>query len=265
MPEGHTVHRTAIEFRKHFVGQPISVSSPQGRFAASAAELSGQNLESATAIGKQLFLGFEAGTMVRVHLGIYGKWRFESFEGTPPNPIGQVRARFLSSARLADLRGPTACELLHQEQVRVALEEAGPDPLGVEIHTDALRFVSNVRKSRSSIALLLMNQKVISGVGNVYRAELLFRANLNPHRRGCDLSQDELLAMWDDAVRLMKVGVKKGVMITRDELLVGRVPVKSERNFVYQRTGEPCRVCGEKIIQELLAARKLYWCPSCQR
>lgn len=264
MPEGHTVHRTAIEFRKHFVGHPIQVSSPQGRFAAAGRQLSGQVLRSAHAVGKQLFLEFEGGLVVRIHLGIYGKWRFENYEDQPPAPIGQVRARFVAPKRFADLRGPTACELLHPEQAVEVIAQAGPDPLGGDLNTDCARFVQNVRRSRSAIALLLMNQKVISGVGNVYRAELLFRAKINPHRRGCDLSEWQLVAIWEDAVRLMRVGVKKGVMVTRDEHLTGRLPLKAERNFVYKRTGLACRVCGELIAQELLASRKLYWCPRCQ-
>jgi endonuclease-8 len=109
-----------------------------------------------------------------------------------------------------------------------------------------------------------MNQAVISGIGNVYRAELLFRAGLNPKTPGEKISESALLAIWDDAVKLMRIGVKKGVMLTRDDHLSGTVLVK-DRYFVYKREGLLCRVCNKKVVVEEFLARKLYWCPKCQR
>jgi formamidopyrimidine-DNA glycosylase len=109
-----------------------------------------------------------------------------------------------------------------------------------------------------------MNQEAISGIGNVYRAELLFRAGINPYRPANQLTREELDALWQDSVKLLKVGVKKGVMITRDELLT-KNPTKSERNFVYKREGLNCRVCKTHVAIEIMATRKLYFCPSCQR
>lgn len=265
MPEGHSVHRTAIEFRKHFVGHPVEVTSPQGRFSSAGQQISGRVMTSALAIGKQLFLYFETDEVVRIHLGIYGKWRFENFSQKPPEPIGQVRARFMTDQRFADLRGPTACELLDLERASELRALCGPDPLGDDPVVDVNRFVSKVQRSKTAIGLLLMNQQVISGIGNVYRAELLFRAGISPHRAGADLTEAQVVGIWEDAVRLMKVGVKKGVMVTRDEFLTGRLPVKADRNFVYKRAGESCRVCGTSVAIELMATRKLYWCPNCQK
>jgi formamidopyrimidine-DNA glycosylase len=108
-----------------------------------------------------------------------------------------------------------------------------------------------------------MNQDVIAGIGNVYRAEILFRANLDPHRPGNELQSSQVEAIWRDAVDLLKVGVKTGFMITRDELRTKR-PSKAERNFVYKREGLPCRICKTNISIEIMAARKLYFCVSCQ-
>lgn len=264
MPEGHTVHRTALEFTKNFVGQAIAVSSPQGRFQQAGEILSGRKLVNAFAVGKQLFLEFEGDQTVRIHLGIYGKWRFENFEDFPPAPLGQVRARFVAESRFADLRGPTVCELIVGEGVQEVLAQLGPDPLAPNSDRELDRFVAKVQKSRSAIALLLMNQKVISGVGNVYRAELLFRAKLDPFALGVELTREQLVSLWDDAVKLMRVGVKKGVMVTRDEHLSGKLPLKVDRNHVYKREGFPCRICGAEVKMQLLASRKLYWCPGCQ-
>ena len=267
MPEGHTVHRIANEFNRLFRGTEVQLTSPQGRFSAGAAVLSGKKLKQANAVGKQMFLLFENGQTLRIHLGIFGKWGFKTLgEGeAPADPYGEVRARFRNEKAYADLRGPTICEVINPAEVLLVLDRLGPDPLNPD--PDGLerdRFVGRVQKSRSSIGLLLMNQAVISGIGNVYRAEMLFRAGISPHDLGNRLSTEQLHSLWDDAVALLKVGVKKGVMITRDELFTKR-PTKAERNFVYKREGLPCRVCGTNVSIEIMAARKLYWCTSCQK
>lgn len=265
MPEGHTVHRTANQFNEVFAGNQVTVVSPQGRFDDGAKAVSDKTLIQARAIGKQMFLEFENALTLRIHLGIYGKWKFISHEGVLPEPTGQVRARFSNSNALADLRGPTVCEVISQDEVTLVEQRLGPDPLNANPRGSELeRFITRVRKSKTPIALALMNQDVISGIGNVYRAELLFRAEINPHAPGSDLSPDQLTQIWNDAVRLLRVGVKTGVMITRDELFTRR-PSKDERNFVYKREGLPCRRCGTNISLEILATRKLYWCVSCQR
>lgn len=265
MPEGHTVHRTAGLFRKRFANQQLLVSSPQGRFAQSAQLISGRELVAAEAFGKQLFLHFDNELQLRIHLGIYGKWGFvELADSDVPAPVGQVRARFQNPHWLADLRGPTACEVINETDADRVLARLGPDPLRPDpAGTEGLRFVDRVRASRTSIGQLLMNQAVIAGVGNVYRAELLFRAGINPHAPGNSLGPDELTAVWLDAVKLMRVGVKTGIMITRDEYLTKR-PKITDRYLVYKREGQPCRVCGAEIRIEIMTTRKLYWCPSCQ-
>jgi len=266
MPEGHSVHRTANKLAELFVDSKVKVSSPQGRFAEQASLVSGRKLVESSAIGKQLFLGFDNKLTIRVHLGIYGKW---NFYGVPlskaPEVWGQVRARFGSNSASADLRGPTVCEVVDAEDVLTVLRRLGPDPLRPDPSgKEGLRFISKVRGSAVPIGALLMNQAVISGIGNVYRAELLFRAGLSPHKTVNKLSEQGLLAIWDDAVALMKIGVKTGMMLTREGFLKGRVLV-AERYNVYKREGLPCRSCGKKVKLELFYGRKLYWCNTCQR
>jgi endonuclease-8 len=264
MPEGHTVHRTANQFNKLFAGEPVTVESPQGRFSAGAKSISGQTLTKARAIGKQMFLEFENDLTLRIHLGIYGKWSFSNHSGELPDATGQVRARFNNTKALADLRGPTVCEVISRQEVQAVEQRLGPDPLNINPRGRELeRFIQRVTKSKTPIGLALMNQDVISGIGNVYRAEILFRAGISPHTPGSELSVEQLTHLWNDSVKLLRVGVKTGFMITRDELFTKR-PAKEERNFVYKREGLPCRSCGTNISLELMAARKLYWCVSCQ-
>jgi formamidopyrimidine-DNA glycosylase len=186
----------------------------------------------------------------------------------PPDPIGAVRVRLLTDDTVADLRGPTACEVLTPDQVVVAISKLGPDPLIDSPKIGEERFVTAVRKTSTPIGLLLMDQSVVSGIGNVYRAELLFRARLDPHKPGKDVPEETLRALWKDWTKLLKIGVQTGRMMTMDGLskqkYAAALANREDRHWVYHRTGEPCRVCGTPIVMELVAGRKLYYCPKDQ-
>jgi len=266
MPEGHSIHRVANSFRELFLDSKIKITSPQGRFSDQAKLVSGRALINSKAVGKQLFLGFDNQLSIRIHLGIYGKCNFYKVPLVKaPEPWGQVRARFGSNSAAADLRGPTVCEVIDSENVQNILKRLGPDPLNPDpAGQQALLFVEKASSSNAPIGALLMNQAVISGIGNVYRAELLFRAGINPHLPGKLVPNQQLMGIWQDAVKLMNVGVKKGVMLTRDDFLSGKV-LLADRYFVYKRQGMPCRVCGKKILVKEFFGRKLYFCSSCQK
>jgi endonuclease-8 len=163
------------------------------------------------------------------------------------------------------LRGPTACELVDADRLEDVKSKLGPDPLRPDPNGDGLeRFVAKVAKSSAPIGQLLMNQSVLAGVGNVYRAELLFRAGINPHRPGKNLTREQIAGLWLDAVALMPLGVKTDLMLTREGYLKGR-PKKDVRYYVYKREGLPCRECGTSVVIELMATRKLYYCAQCQK
>lgn len=265
MPEGHTVHRIANNFNEIFAGKTLTIDSPQGRFSASAKLISGQKLKRAWAIGKQMFLDFGNGRTLRIHLGIYGKWRFVNLvKGELPEVQGQVRVRFFTKQHLADLRGPTICEIIEPAELTKLLKRLGPDPLNPDDGSEFERFRENVSSSKTAIGQMLMNQDVISGIGNVYRAEILYRAKINPHKPGNLLKPEEIKELWKDSVRLLELGVKHGVMLTRDGYL-DEDPGKPERHHVYKRNGEACRECGKHIVLEVMSGRKLYFCPKCQK
>ncbi|MDR6970335.1 DNA-formamidopyrimidine glycosylase family protein [Leifsonia shinshuensis] len=183
----------------------------------------------------------------------------------PPEPIGQVRVRLLTDSAVADLRGPTACEVLDPAQVDAVIAKLGPDPQVDASQEAEDRFVSIVRRKPTSIALLLMDQSVVSGIGNVYRAELLFRARQNPHTPGKKVPEETVRALWRDWVHLLRIGVETGQMMTMDDLdeesYRKAMASRDDRHWVYKREGLPCRVCGTNILMEELGGRKLYWCP----
>jgi endonuclease-8 len=173
--------------------------------------------------------------------------------------------RLLTDNTVADLRGPTACEVLTPDLVGAAIAKLGPDPLVDSPKVGEQRFVDAVRKTTTPIGLLLMDQSIVSGIGNVYRAELLFRARMNPHTAGKDVTEAQARALWKDWSKLLKIGVKTGQMLTMDGLgkkaYAAALANREDRHWVYHRTGEPCRVCGTPIVMEMAASRKLYYCP----
>jgi formamidopyrimidine-DNA glycosylase len=171
--------------------------------------------------------------------------------------VGQVRVRLLTPTVVGDLRGPTACEVQTAEQVQATIAKLGPDPLVDDAAAGEERFVTTVRKKGVPIALLLMDQAVVSGIGNVYRAELLFRARQNPFTPGKEVREEVVRALWRDWVHLLGIGYETGLMYTMDDEAGGGVP----EHWVYKRTGEPCLVCGTEIAMQELGGRKLYWCP----
>jgi endonuclease-8 len=187
----------------------------------------------------------------------------------PPEPIGAVRVRLLTDRTVADLRGPTACEVLQPEEVQAVIDKLGPDPLIDSPRHGEDRFTAAVLKKQTPIGLLLMDQSVVSGIGNVYRAELLFRARLDPHTPGKNLPEETVRGLWRDWTKLLEIGVKTGQMMTRDNLdpaeYQAALANRDDRHWVYHRTGLPCRVCGTPIVMELAAGRKLYFCPVDQK
>ncbi|TSD63570.1 Fpg/Nei family DNA glycosylase [Aeromicrobium piscarium] len=266
MPEGHTLHRLAGELTAAFGSRVIASGSPQGRFVG-AAMLDDRTLDHAEAWGKHLFVGFVGvAEQVHVHLGLYGSFRFAP---GVPMVTGQVRWRLSDGSTTADLRGPTACKALTPDEVAVILDRLGPDPLRGDADRDA--FVARVLRSRAAIATLLMDQSVIAGVGNVYRAEVLFRHGIDPLTPGRSLSVLALEAIWADLVLLMREGVRTGRIDTvrpeHEPEAMGRPPRQDDHGgevYVYRRDGQPCWICGEPVLTRVVGARNLFWCPRCQ-
>jgi DNA-formamidopyrimidine glycosylase len=271
MPEGHTLRRLADRLTDGFAGHPVRVSSPQGRFEAEAALLDGTVLERADSAGKHLFVELAGDRVVHGHLGLIGT--FDVVDGPPPVPVGAVRLRLVREGAhpsYADLRGAIVCDLVTPEQAAAVRARLGPDPLRPDADPD--RAWQRIRRSERTVGDLLMDQAVVAGVGNVYRAEVLFRQGIHPLRPGNRLTRKQFRALWDDLVLLMAEGVRTGRIDTvRPEHTpeaMGRDPRKDDHGgevYVYRRHGRPCWVCGSRVRTESLAGRNSFWCPRCQR
>jgi endonuclease VIII len=264
MPEGHTLHRLARQHQRRYGRKQVAVSSPQGRFAAGAAILDGRVLARAEAHGKHLFHHYGPDLVVHVHLGLYGT--FSDVKLPPDEPRGLVRMRIVGPTHFADLRGPTACELITGAEATAIRARLGADPLRADADPD--RAWARISRSRAPLATLLMDQAVIAGVGNVYRAEALFRRGLDPQMPGRALARAQWDALWADLVGMLTDGVRLGRIETlRPEhgpRSRGPVERSARRVYTYRRTGQPCLVCGTPIAHASHLARNLFWCPTCQ-
>ncbi|MHA6511303.1 Fpg/Nei family DNA glycosylase [Tessaracoccus sp. Z1128] len=264
MPEGHVIHRLAGALTDTFGGRPVSVSSPQGRF--DAAGLDGAVLDRGEAVGKHLFIDFATGDVVHIHLGLIGKLQLEPLA----SPRGQVRLRIDDGVTAADLRGPQWCRTITPAEREAVVEASGPDPLRAD--ADPAKGYARLRRSGKSIAALLMDQRVAAGVGNIFRAEVLYRHRLDPTVPGTRIDERTWLTLWADLVGLMEYAVEHGRIDTvRDQHgpdAQGRDPRVDRHGgevYVYRRAGQPCLVCGGEIRTVVLEGRNLYWCPRCQR
>ncbi|WP_326555290.1 Fpg/Nei family DNA glycosylase [Micromonospora sp. NBC_01813] len=284
MPEGHTIHRLAAHHDAVLGGSQVVASSPQGRFVAGAARLSGATLVATEAYGKHLlhdYRGGSGGGILRVHLGLYGM--FADGPGAPPEPVGQIRLRLVGAGtgpddgphaepgrqHWVDLRGPAACELLTVAEADALRGRLGADPLRTD--ADPAAAGERVRRSAKPLGALLLDQSIVAGVGLVYTTEVLFRAGIAPTLPGRKLTADQWLRIWADLVALMRLGVDRGRIDTvRDVHLpeaMGRAPRVDRHGgevYVYRRAGQPCLLCGTAVAAGTLAARNLYWCPTCQ-
>lgn len=288
MPEGHVIHRLATALTDRFAGSRLQVTSPQGRFAASAELIDGYQLRVAEAWGKHLFLdlapgGSEGATdadgeadadtqpehIVYIHLGLIGTMQFEALSGADEIK-GQVRLRISDGVTAVDLRGPQWCRLITDHEKEAAINRLGADPLRADADWESVR--ARVMRSKRTVASLLMDQKLFAGVGNIYRAETLFRLGIAPDTPGNQLTASQWDAIWADLVELMSDGVLAGRIDTvRPDHMpeaMGRAPRKDDHGgevYVYRRANDPCYICGTPIAFRPFEGRNLFWCPSCQR
>jgi endonuclease-8 len=293
MPEGNEIHRWAERHSSAFAGKPVWVDGPQGRFLDSEV-IHGRKLLQIRVVGKHLGYEFGKDRILHIHLGLQGDFT----EGSGPlAPIkGALRLRMWSPSKVklppapgvskrhawyssddgtghvqpeqiawVELRGPMDCSIWTNAQWAALTERLGPDPLNGD---GPQKAIDRIEKSKKPIGILMMEQDVMAGVGNIYRAELLFRARQSPFTPGRDVPPAIVKKMWKEAGPLMRAGMVDRRIVTtlakdRDHKR-GKVQVGDE-HYVYRRNGQPCRICGTKILKrEGFAGRNLFWCPVCQ-
>lgn len=297
MPEGHTIHRLALDHERDLGGEPLGVSSPQGRAIAAARELDGRAIAAIDAHGKHLLYRFvpaaDAARAVRsrerrgrpsshggapdgrredvdagdvltlhVHLGLFGRFRRQR---TPPQePRGEKRLRFVGERWTVDLSGAIASRLLDPGEEDELRAKLGPDPLRGDADPEA--FVAQMRRRRIPIGGALLDQSIVAGIGNVYRAEALFAERIDPATPCRELPDDAVRRLWDRMAAQLAAGVRDRRIVTVET----DAATASERRRIRRREAvnvyrrRSCGVCGGPVSTGEVAARTLSWCPHCQ-
>lgn len=263
MPEGHTLHRLARDHHAMFAGSRVVVTSPQVRFDG-ADLVSHHVLERAHAYGKHLFHDYDTGMSVHVHLGLFGRFFTHELDGSgAPEPRDTVRMRVVGPNDAVDLVGATVCELLAPDEVAAIVDRLGPDPLRPD--ADPGEAWAALQRRRVGIGRALMDQGVLAGVGNVFRAELLYVAGLHPEVPAASVSRETWQAMWDRLVTWLRYGARYERIVTTDPGEVGRPKYRmrdDQRVHVYKQ--DRCKRCGSDIRRWNLAGRWAYACETCQ-
>ena len=263
MPEGHTIHRVAKDHGALLVDHAVHVTSPQGRFSADAQRIDGQKLNRLEAYGKHLFYHWSNGDVGHVHLGLFGKFRVSNGPDAP-EPVGLVRMRLQSELATIDLAGPTDCTIGTPDDRQKIIDRLGPDPLRRDAKPQIA--IDRMARSKQPLGAQLLDQKVLCGVGNVYRAEALFVNGINPNRAGTDTDPVELRALWDTVTAMLRKGVKDNRIITvqRGDVTLpkDRKLRRGEATYVYHR--DRCLRCDTPVQTADLGGRPCYFCPVCQ-
>jgi endonuclease-8 len=237
MPEGDSLHRAARRIQV-LVGEEVAAEAPHPRGAAIASLVDGRRLVSARAVGKNLLLEFEGDVVVRSHLRMRGRW---SVVPAGSKRVGRPWLVLRGGEQEAVLWNGPVLELDRGRSARL-----GPDILVDRVDASRLRGVDR----RRELGEVLLDQRVVAGIGNLWKAEALWQARVSPWRCIGDTSDDELQLVLDQAARLMKESVD------------GARP----RRAVYRRASRPCQRCGTPISScgQGDDNRMAYWCPGCQ-
>lgn len=264
MPEGHTIHRLARDVSKDLRGQVVRTAHRQDRFAEGARHLDGRVLDRSSAHGKHLFLHWaesdeRAAEILHIHLGLFGKFRRHT--DPLPEPSDALRIRLCGLDVAWDLTGAITCRLRGPDVLDEVARSLGPDPL--RRGASGEQFIRRVRASTKPIGALLLDQGVIAGIGNVYRAEILHLTGVHPATAGKDLTDEQVREIWDVTVEQLRLGVKRDRIVT--------VPMRGRRlasmtreNSVFVYKQADCRTCGAPVEHSDIGGRNMFACPRCQ-
>ena len=262
MPEGDTVHRVARVLAAELTGRTLSELRLHDR--GEVAELAGRTIESVEAAGKHLLVDFAGDWTLRVHLGMYGRWLRQHVREQLPKEWTVI----ITTGDVAYVcRRSYRAELVRTSAVRTHARLAR---LGRDLLADPPQIDDMVRRARlpghaeREIGDVLLDQRIASGMGNVYKSEVLFEVRVHPRTKVRELSDARLICIFETAAKLMRLN-----LLTRRRTtvpLTRRGQPSSQRLWVYMRAGKPCLECGTLIesFGQGDMARTTYFCPHCQ-
>jgi formamidopyrimidine-DNA glycosylase len=247
-----------VIIRRHDLRQPVSEN---------IMEVEGCVIRGVTRRSKYLLLKIDDASTILIHLGMSGSlrvidpadtWKKHDHVGIT---LGNGRQLRFHDPRRFGL----VLRLMESDPMSHALlKSLGPEPLGDDFSASYLKTAC-VKRS-AAIKLVIMDAKVVVGVGNIYASEALFRAGIRPQTSANKLSKPRLAKLVDSIREVLTASILEGGTTLRDFLNSDGEPgYFKQRLFVYERKGEPCRVCGMPIRHAVLGQRSTYWCPGCQR
>jgi endonuclease VIII len=247
VPEGDALHRAARRLQP-LVGETLEVETPHPRAAATgvADRLDGRRLEGVEAVGKNLLLRFEGGLVLRSHLRMNGRW---TVRARGASSRGRPWLVLRGDAREAVLWGGSTLRVLESRYVRVALR-LGADILARPPDFDRMLAGLRGTDQRRAVGEALLDQRLVAGIGNLWKAEALWRARVSPWCLLGDVGDEELREVLRVAARLMR----------------GSLEGRREPRGVYGAAGRPCPRCSTPVRSRGQGDdnRTAYWCPTCQ-
>lgn len=268
MPEGDTVARSAAVLRRWLVGAAVKAAQarvgPQLRVAPDLSSLIGMRVTAVDPRGKQLLITFEDGRhrlTLRSHLGMTGSWhRYRPGEAWRL-PSRRATLELATESAVAVCFDCPTVELMTDGDLKRSrtLRTLGPDLLAPDLDADgaAVRLAT---AGEQEIGEALLDQRLVAGIGNVVRCEVLFMERVNPWLPVRALDAVTLRKLVETASRVLRAGATTGRQVTTDD------PRRGESLWVYARAGRPCRRCATLIgsARQGSGARTTYWCPTCQ-
>jgi len=265
MPEGDTIFRSADVLRRHLLGGVVREAWSQPRPGLARvprlSRLEGRTVESVEARGKHLLIGFSGGLWLRTHMRMRGSWHRYPVGEPWRLPESRASAMLRTDSAVAVCFDAPEVELLTSDELErhAALGALGPDLLGRTF--DAEEAVRRLLAAPATpLGEVLLNQRAVAGIGNVYKSEVCFLERLDPWAPVGSVDAGALVAALSTARRLLQANLRGGARVTTGVGAPGR------SLWVYGRAGRPCRRCGTLIEGRRQGehARMTYWCPRCQ-
>jgi len=248
MPEGDVLFRTAVTLQRWLAGREVTDAT------AAAKPMVGRTVEKVEANGKHLLVRFDSGHVLHTHLRMSGSWHVYSAGERWQRPPSQAKVSLTCGERVAVCFNAPIVELLAPggERSHPSLSGLGPDVLARPLDLEEIRRRTRQRPPVTALGELLLDQRVVAGIGNIWRCEALFLEGRNPWTPVSILSDDELDRLVTTAARIMTESLGASA---------GRPP-----RWVYRRTGRACHRCRALVQSRGQGeqARTAYWCPTCQ-
>jgi endonuclease-8 len=265
VPEGPEVRRAADRVEQVAAGVTLRAETSVPALSEHIEALAEAGLSRVETHGKAAVLRFGDGRGIYVHLQLYGRWRFQRAR---PRGGRTLRLALHGPRSAAWLFSATDVTLLDRDELHPFVEGLGPDPLHAD--TDAAVLAASLERSpRRALGAVLLDQHRVAGIGNYLRADLLWEAELAPHRTWASLASAERERLLCALLEVPRRSLRANGVTTPEPWLgalrEAGAPRRALRHPAYHRAGRPCLRCGALVLRGDTGGRAMFWCAGCQR